>query len=706
MVSKRILQQGRNCWKTVRASRVKFLIDGAAYFSAVADALEQARESILILGWDFDSRIRLKPEAGDPMVASQDLGTLLNTLVASRHKLHAHILIWDYAMVFALEREPVPFFGRGWRKNSRIDFRLDGNHPIGASHHAKIVVIDDAIAFVGGLDLAKGRWDIPEHRPEDLRRVDFDGTYLPPHHDVQVAVDGEAAAALGELVRNRWWRVTGERLRVPQTPRGSWPPSLIPELTDIEVGIARTEPAYVNAREIREVEMLLKDAIAAGEHLIYIENQYLSSVTVADALAARLREADGPEVVLVISRESRGWLEEATMDVLRARTLKKLHEADRYHRLRVYCPCLEGLKNTCTSVHSKLLIIDDRLVRIGSANLSNRSMGLDTECDLAFETDGHQEQRRVADLRNTLLAEHLGVSPAQLSSALAESNSLSTAIDALRGKNGHTLEPLNGAVPEWLDQMIPQSAIIDLESPIVPEKIVEELVPPDERRSTSGALLRGVVVLILMFGLAAAWRWTGLREWVNVETIATWEASLQHSLAAPFYVMGAYLIAGLVVFPITLLILATAFAFGPWTALIYSLFGSIASAILTYGLGYLLGRETVARLTGPRLSRLNRLIARHGILAVVAIRMLPVAPYSIVNLAAGAARVPFRDFVLGSVIGISPGVVGITLFEDQLEQMIRSPNVVTLITLASILALMLLGVSWFHRWFNAGRTPR
>ena len=202
MTAKDILQQGRNCWKKVRSGRVKFLIDGAAYFSALAEALEHARESILILGWDFDSRICLQPEANGSAPASNDLGTLLNTLVARRRKLHAHILIWDYSMIFALEREPTPFFDRAWRKSSRIHFQLDGNHPIGASHHAKIVVIDDAVAFVGGLDLAKGRWDTPEHRPEDPRRVDFNKAYMPPHHDVQVAVDGETAAALGELVRH------------------------------------------------------------------------------------------------------------------------------------------------------------------------------------------------------------------------------------------------------------------------------------------------------------------------------------------------------------------------------------------------------------------------------------------------------------------------------------------------------------------------
>jgi phospholipase D1/2 len=706
VTSEPILRQGRNCWKIVRSSRVKFLIDGAAYFSALAEALEQARESILILGWDFDSRIRLRPQANDPAVAAEDLGTLLNRVIAKRRKLHAHVLIWDYAMVFALEREPVPFFGRGWRKSSRIQFRLDGNHPIGASHHAKIVVIDDAIAFVGGLDLAKGRWDTPEHRSEDPRRVDFDGTALPPHHDVQVAVDGEAAVALGELVRNRWWRATDQHLPAAQAGKDGWPASLIPDVTEIDVGIARTVPAYMANPEIREVETLFRDAIGAAQRLIYIENQYLSSAAVGDALVNRLRQETGPEIVLVISQESSGWLEGATMDVLRARQLKRLREADRYDRLRVYCPCLKDLTKGCMSVHSKLMIVDDRWVRIGSANLSNRSMGLDTELDLAFETHGHEQtEQGIAAFRNALLAEHLAVTPEQLSATLAKTNSLIAAVESLCGNRTHSLERLEASVPEWLDQMVPETAIVDPESPIAAEKLVDEIVSPEERRSTSGALFRGVMILVVLFGLAAAWRWTSLQQWVNVETIASWEASLEHSGAAPLFVIGVYLLGGLAVFPVTLLIAATAFAFASWKALIYSLLGCVTSAMLMYGIGYLLGRDTVARFTGPRLTRLNRLIAKHGILAVVAIRMLPVAPYSVVNLAAGAARVPFRDFVVGSAIGMSPGVLGITLFEDQLEQMINSPSLQTLVALGLILSLMLLAVTWFRRWFGAERTP-
>ena len=227
----------------------------------------------------------------------------------------------------------------------------------------------------------------------------------------------------------------------------------------------------------------------------------------------------------------------------------------------------------------------------------------------------------------------------------------------------------------------------------------------EKRGSASGALLRGVLILIALCGFAAAWQWTSLHDLLDLETVAAWGASLEQSGTAPLWIIGAFLLGGIICFPVTLLIVATAYAFGPWPALFYSLLGCILSAILLYGIGHQLGRKTVARFAGGRLNRVNRLIAKHGVLAVAAVRMVPVAPYSVVNLAAGAVRVPFRDFVFGTFLGMSPGVVGITFFENQLEQMFRSPNAVTLIVLVGTLTLMLLATVGFRRWFTSKQAP-
>lgn len=700
-MSELILRETRNCWKIAGASRAKFFVDGAAYFSALADALERAEESVLILGWDFDSRIRLK-FAGERLDEFPALGDYLNSLAARRRRLHIHILVWDFAMIFALDRETMPFFGQDWRRHPRVHFRMDGSHPVGASHHSKIVVIDDNVAFTGGLDLAKGRWDTPEHRAEDPRRTDFNGAFLPPHHDAQVAVQGEAAAALGEIVRKRWWNATGQQLRPPARAAEPWPEDLTADLTDVKVAIARSEPAYSGMKEVREIERLFQDSIAAARRWIYIENQYLSSVAIGEALESRLREPDGPEIVIVISQASAGWLEGATMDVLRRRLLKRLIAADRHQRLRVFCPVLGQQSPSCMSMHSKLMVIDDRLVRVGSANLSNRSMGFDTECDLAIESaDRPEVETAIARFRNDLIAEHLGSSAEKVAAALHRTNSLIAAIRALRGNPQRSLALVDSTVPDWLDQMIPAHAVIDPESPVAPETLVEEFVVSERHGSASGALLRGLLILAVLFAFAAALRWTSLGEVMNLDELAGSASWLRYDANTPLWVIAAYLIGGLSVFPVTLLIFATALTLNSGLAIVYSLLGCILSAMLLYAGGRWLGRKNVMRLAGRRLNRINRLISKQGATAVTAVRLLPVAPYSLVNLTAGAARVPFRDFVIGTLLGMSPGVVGITFFAKQLEQMIVSPSPFNFIVLVAILVLMLLGILGLRRWITS-----
>lgn len=175
----------------------------------------------------------------------------------------------------------MPLYKRGWRTHPRprISFRLDGKHPLTGSLHQKVVVVDDAVAFVGGLDLTHGRWDTPAHPAHEPYRVDMHGRQARPNHDVQAIVDGAAAAALGDLCRDRWQRATGQRLK-PVSQRYAhdpWPGGFAPELTDVEVGIARTDPGYVTGESIEEIRYLYTDAMRSAKRALYLENQYFSS---------------------------------------------------------------------------------------------------------------------------------------------------------------------------------------------------------------------------------------------------------------------------------------------------------------------------------------------------------------------------------------------------------------------------------------------
>ncbi|HVH91172.1 MAG TPA: hypothetical protein VM783_07290, partial [Candidatus Acidoferrum sp.] len=148
-----ICVEGKNCWSISRATRVALLIDGEAYFSALTSTLERAQHFIFIAGWQLDSRFRLNPRNS----ASPCFGDFLHDLVRRNRKLRIYVLLWDFAMIYAADREIIPLYSHPWRSHRRIHFRLDSNHPLGASHHQKIVVIDDAVAFSGGLDIAEHR---------------------------------------------------------------------------------------------------------------------------------------------------------------------------------------------------------------------------------------------------------------------------------------------------------------------------------------------------------------------------------------------------------------------------------------------------------------------------------------------------------------------------------------------------------------------
>ncbi|MGB8435254.1 MAG: phospholipase D-like domain-containing protein, partial [Burkholderiales bacterium] len=456
ITDREILSVGRNYSRIERAERVAFLIDGEAYFGAFRAAAERAQRSILIVGWDVDSRAKLFHDEHDSSGLPATLGDFLDALVKRRKTLQIHVLNWDFAMLYALEREFLPIYALDWRTHARMHFHLDDVHPVGSSHHQKIVVVDDAVAFVGGLDLTIRRWDTSEHRPDEPRRVDPAGNAYPPFHDVQMMVDGAAAEALGDIARERWQRATGEDLRKPDSraDHDPWPAEVVPDVTDVDVAIARTEPRYAGRQEVREVKQLYIDAIAAARHSIYLENQYFTSAAVGDALAARLTETDGPEIVVVSRLRGGGWLEQNTMEVLRARLVRRLRDVDRQGRLQIYCPEHTGLRDQCIDLHSKLMIVDDRLLRIGSANLANRSMGLDTECDLALEATDPRVARPIVALRNRLLGEHLGVAPEEFGRAFEAKGSLIAAIEALR-VNPRSLAPLDASLDPALDALVP-----------------------------------------------------------------------------------------------------------------------------------------------------------------------------------------------------------------------------------------------------------
>ncbi|MEW5727637.1 MAG: phospholipase D-like domain-containing protein, partial [Pseudomonadota bacterium] len=475
----RLARPGRNCSVVARAGRLGLAVDAEAYYRALAHALRRARRSILVVGWEFDSRTDLVRE--DSGQRGEEIGALLNKVVRERPALTAHVLIWDTALIYAVNREIFGLVRMNWLTPRRLHFCLDDSHPLGASHHQKIVVIDDALAFVGGLDVSSQRWDTRAHALGDHRRSDPGADGYPPFHDMMAVVTGEAARALGDICRERWHTATGRQPRpVPAgDPDELWPPGIEPLLAGVEVALARTSPAWDGREDLREVETLYVDMIAAARRFIYIENQYFASRRVTEAIEARLARGDCPEIVVVNPGEPVSLVERSTMGVARARLYRRLMEADPARRLRIYYPLSGGRE---VKVHSKLMIVDDLLLRVGSANLNNRSMGLDTECDLLLEAAGDPRvAEAVRRVRLDLLAEHLGVRPEAVADAEAAAGGMHAAIALLAGGE-RTLVELGAVDPSNVVQMIADSGIPDPEEPVETLVWIEEAMPEPAKR--------------------------------------------------------------------------------------------------------------------------------------------------------------------------------------------------------------------------------
>lgn len=426
----------------------------------------EARQSIMMIGWDFDLRIRLDLKSRGKWPSR--LGRLINALVKRKPELDVRLLKWDLDVLKTIGRGSTPFFMLSWLTSKRITLKLDGAHPVGGCHHQKIVVIDDALAFCGGIDVTIGRWDTREHRGRDKRRASPWGFRQGPWHDATAAVTGEAARALGDLARDRWRRATDERLEPPGSKEDLWPATLHPALRNVDVAIARTLPKHQSERGVNEIETLYLDAIRGARHTIYIETQYLASRAIEAALARRLKEKNGPEIVILNPESAEGWLEESVMGPARAIVVSRLKAADKKSRFRLYCPVAAGGESIY--VHAKIMIIDERLLKVGSSNLNNRSMGLDTECDLAIEAvPGHPDEKRVSAaikaIADDLLAEHLDASVETVAKTRRQTGSLIATIEQLSKPKGRRLAPLQ--LPEFTDTelSLTESHLLDPERP-------------------------------------------------------------------------------------------------------------------------------------------------------------------------------------------------------------------------------------------------
>lgn len=425
-----MLEVGRNCSQIAHADRVAILVENDAYFAVVEKALERAERSVLLIGWQFDPRTQLDP-LNPPHGAAGEIGHQMRRLVRTRPDIRIRLLVWNSPLPIAASQGMFPQRAIRWFNKNPVDLRLVKPLSMGAAHHQKILVIDDKLAFCAGGDISVDRWDTTLHLDEDIHRVMPSGQSRKPRHEVVMMVDGDAARALGDMARAAWQWVTDQPLEPVTVDYDPWPKEITPTLTDATLGISQTVSGDSGTQERREVEALFLDMIARAERLIFLENQYFTSPVIAAAIAQRLGEPEGPEVVLVSTGESPSWFDHATMDGARSEVLAKLNKADVYGRMTAWHPKTIGGENII--VHSKVTIVDDRMLRVGSSNLNNRSCGYDTECDVTVEREA--PDAAIRGVRHHLISHFLGVPEAEYAEVEAARGSVAAAIRELNTTN-------------------------------------------------------------------------------------------------------------------------------------------------------------------------------------------------------------------------------------------------------------------------------
>lgn len=458
-------------WRYASARRVRVIVDGADYFELVQQAMLKARQRILLIGWDFDTRIHLTQgrrwyEKGLKAKYPSRLGSFILWLNRHRPGLEIRILKWNYSLLAMLSRGWMLFDLIRWARHRRIDFKFDSSHPAGCSHHQKIVVIDTSLAVCGGIDITARRWDTREHLEDDQRRRNPNGTQYAPWHDVTMMMEGDIAGALDQLGRARWVQAKGKPLKaLTAGDESAWPDGLEPHFEDVEIGIARTRAEYGGLGAVDEIERLFVAQIAAAKRFVYMENQYFASRVICEAIAKRLAETDPPEFVIVHAQGADGWIEGQAMDPARAELVRALEELDHNDRFHTYIPYTG---ETPIYVHAKLTIVDDCILRIGSANINNRSLGLDSECDVFIDCarpGNAHASAAITSLRHSLLAEHLRLAEEDVP-ALIEANGSMAGLIAWAGKqNNRYLHPYHPAPHAELAADLAVRETLDPEKP-------------------------------------------------------------------------------------------------------------------------------------------------------------------------------------------------------------------------------------------------
>jgi phosphatidylserine/phosphatidylglycerophosphate/cardiolipin synthase-like enzyme/uncharacterized membrane protein YdjX (TVP38/TMEM64 family) len=696
-MKKNIFKPDINCQQTAKADQVTLLIDYADYYRAIFKAIKQAKHSIFIIGWDIDGRIELlRGEEANNAQGPITLFDLINAKAKENPDLKIYLSRWNYSIFFLEEREP--FSGLKWHKGStsNVYFYSDYKIPFSACHHQKVVIVDDSIAFCGGMDITIKRWDERTHLVNQPLRVDPGGLTSPkkkkpykPTHDTQIMVTGPVVKILSELARYRWMRGAGFEAVTCNTEsnKAIWPAGFKPDFYDIEVAVSRTLPKTLNTPASKEILRMYLDEIEQAEHFIYIENQFLTCEIIAHALNKQLQEKPALKILVVSCAYPRGYLEHKAMWSWRTKFYDIVSNGIDPGRFEIVYPLSqEHDQYTVIDIHSKIMMVDDKYMHVGSSNLNNRSMHLDTECDLILHASRQQHREKIQEIRDDLISEHTGKQKEEIRSLIDSKSDIHALIKNEKGSHRHLLkidnEPYRGQKLARLAIKLgdPLDAFIPANMPVM-------------------QIIIGILLITLIAFPFVLWLEIDLSQLLTKENVDTVVENARNSKWSLLWVVGLYILSSIIFFPVTVLNITIAIAFGPVYGFFLALLGSMITATVFYGIGRMIGEKAI-HIFRPVTEKIRQFEKKGGIMGMTLIRLVPIAPFTLVNMTFGISRVSFSSYELATLLGFLPSILANAVFGAAIGELWEDPDPQSIAIAGG--ALLLWGfVIWLcHRLFK------
>lgn len=647
----------------------ELFICAKSYFKDLKETLLSAQKSVFICGWSFNMKT----------VLDDDGTTMEDVLFSLPESVHVKILIWDYIIFYVADRDPFTELNLALKNKKNIEFSRFDFHPIMSSMHAKAVTVDEEILYMGGIDLDLARRDGERNLPDDETRREADGKKYTPFRDYAFKFRGDCASFMSDYLGRMWSSQKGQesKLEVEKDPK-----------KEDKVFFTRTVPKFKNnPKDFSSFEMH-KWLIETARDYIYIENQYLTSERIVDLLIEKLKEPNGPEVIIVVSYGKMPVIEKISMGALLTDCAKRLLENDPYKRLKIYTlKNGEGDAVEYVKIHSKLIITDDKYIKIGSSNINNRSMEFDYELDVAVRTNKVPEYKW--RIFSTLLLPEGELKPRE---------SLIEAFEEARLKHGRVVEVKEilqevSSFAEYKDYLP-----LDKREMTFFERIGQMLITKKELLNINFKMIGGTLLLLLII-TGALFVEPKEAKHVFDRFVSYMGVESEYALMGLFYV--SYLILGAFFFPLNAYIFMCGAYFATSEAFILAVAGAISSAIISYGMGAWFKGDPHKKARFEKIDQLKKLLRKNSLKTLVFLRMVPIAPFPLVNVICGKYQVHFGKYVLGTLMGIAPGCFVLIFMEKKIIEAFRAPSFANIAIILGIAGLGALAVNLLKKRMSA-----